>query len=211
MSTYLDPEIIIPPMRIGEPAWVVASFFPVQGKWSEEDYFRLEAGHRIELVNGCIEALPMPTAFHQRIIAFLYKLLAQWNEVNKLGEVYFASLPLKLFPGTIREPDILIARADLAEPYPDDAYFVIEVVSEGEEARSRDHQHKRADYAKAGIPEYWIVDPFEKTVTVLKLVENEYVLHGRFTPTEIATAATLQGFSVACCEIWALERKPKTQ
>jgi Uma2 family endonuclease len=91
--------------------------------------------------------------------------------------------------------------------YPTSALFIIEVVGEGDDARQRDYIAKRADYAKAGIPEYWIVDPLEKAVTVLHLNGAEYTLHGRFEQDQIATSATLEGFAVNCEEIWAIERQ----
>lgn len=74
---------------------------------------------------------------------------------------------------------------------------------EGSEDRKRDYIDKRADYAKADIPEYWIGDPFDKAITVLKLEGAEYLLHGRFEKDQTATAATLKGFSVNYGENWA--------
>ena len=43
------------------------------------------------------------------------------------------------------------------------------MVSDGEENRKRDLVTKREEYAQASIPEYWIVDPALKTITVLQL------------------------------------------
>ena len=43
--------------------------------------------------------------------------------------------------------------------YPSGADLVMEVVSGGREDRKRDLVTKRRDYARANIPEYWIVDP----------------------------------------------------
>lgn len=47
------------------------------------------------------------------------------------------------------------------------ADLVVEVVSEDDP--ERDTKVKRADYASAGIPEYWIVNPLDNTITVLVL------------------------------------------
>lgn len=184
--------------------------FPVQGEWSEADYFRLEADRFIELVNGCIEILPTPTLFHQRILKWLLKQFEAWCEATLRGEAFMAPVPMKLFSGTIREPDLFVINSQQSESlpnYPDLALVVLEVVSEGEEARKQDYVEKRSDYAKAGIPEYRIVDPFEKAVTVLKLESEKYAVHGRFEKDQIATAATLERFSLNCSEIWAQERR----
>ena len=197
-------------MRIGEPAWVVASFFPVQGKWTEEDYFRLEADRRIELVRGCIEVLPMPNELHQMIVQWLAQQLIVWNQVAKAGKVLTGPVPMKLPNGDIREPDVLMApkAASMPKPaYPALAFFVVEIVSQGSEARRRYLVDKRADYANAGIPEYWIIDPLEKTVTVLKLSGATYLEQGVFHENDVAKAATLPGFSIDCKAMWDLEKE----
>jgi Uma2 family endonuclease len=55
---------------------------------------------------------------------------------------------------------------------------------------------KRADYAAAGIPEYWIVNPEEETVTVLTLAGDSYADHGSFGRGTQATSVLLPGFVV---------------
>jgi Uma2 family endonuclease len=211
MPRSLDPDIIVPPSKRGEPAWALATLFPTQGQWSEEDYFRLETDNFIELVDGCIEVLPMPPWLHQRIVAFLYQSLSGWCVSHRRGEALFAPLPLKLFPGTIREPDILVIKRSpnsgrLAQ-YPTSAILVAEVVGDDSESRCRDLSDKRHDYAMAGIPEYWIIDPVEKLITVLTLDAGKYREHGRFTTGQTATSCLLADFAISTDEIWALEQE----
>ena len=55
---------------------------------------------------------------------------------------------------------------------------------------------KRLDYAEAGIPEYWIVDPRDETVTVLTLHKGEYVEHGVFARGDSASSPLFDGVSV---------------
>jgi Uma2 family endonuclease len=78
-------------------------------------------------------------------------------------------------------------------------------VSEGIENRDRDLIRKRSEYAAAGIPEYWIVDPETATVTVLSLPEGgtEYVVHGEFKPGETATSVLLNGFTIDVSDCFA--------
>jgi Uma2 family endonuclease len=61
----------------------------------------------------------------------------------------------------------------------------------------RDTVIKRADYAEAGIPEYWIVNPEDATITVLKVGDGAYVAHGVFGRGTMATSSLLQGFTVS--------------
>ena len=118
-----------------------------------------------------------------------------------------APLPLKLGPGEYREPDLLYLgaeqRAATVGNYPDQASLVMEVVMGEAEDRDRDYVRKRRDYAQAGIPEYWIVDPQEEVIYVLRLEGKEYAEHGRFTTGNTATSALLPGFNVPVAEVWA--------
>ena len=89
------------------------------------------------------------------------------------------------------------------EQYPDGADLAVEVVSEGEESRQRDLKTKRAEYAKAGIAEYWIVDPQEQEIHVLALDGDAYRLHGRFGINDVATSILLSDFSAAAKDVFA--------
>jgi Uma2 family endonuclease len=76
------------------------------------------------------------------------------------------------------------------------------------EVISPDNRHldvdtKRREYARAGIPEYWIVDPQEATVTVLALNEDQYRVTGRYARDEVAASVLLAGFEVAVNAVWA--------
>ena len=115
------------------------------------------------------------------------------------GTVFYARLRLQIRPGKYREPDLLLLR-DAHDPRNQDAFWlgadlVVEIVSPDDP--ERDLVTKRADYAEAGIPEYWIVYPDAASITVLRLEQGAYVEHGVFGRGQQATSALLQGFSVA--------------
>jgi Uma2 family endonuclease len=184
----------------GEPAWEVARLFPAQGSWSEEEYLDLDGNYFVEFSQGRIDVLPSPTTSHQRLLACLYELLAAFTVSRSLGEVLIGPLPVRLRPGDFREPDLLLAlrqHADLmGERFWTGADLVMEIVGPGGKAHRRDLKEKRRDYAKAGIPEYWIVDPRQETITVLRLAGESYSAHGDFSRGEIATSRLLPGFTV---------------
>ena len=82
---------------LDEPVWELARLFPNQGQWTVEDYLALNIGRAVEYSDGFIEVLPMPTFGHQRIVKFLFLLLASFLQVNGVGgEGLVAPLPLKL-------------------------------------------------------------------------------------------------------------------
>jgi Uma2 family endonuclease len=195
--------------RPREPVWEIATFYPLQGDWTEEDYFALEANSGnwlIELNNGFLEFPPMPDPFHQDIVAFLFAAFQAYLRDHDFVRPYFAPLPIRLWPGQIREPDIAVFehhRLTNKRKAPDGADLVVEIVSPGEEARERDLKTKRREYAKAGIREYWIVDPEEGTITVLALTGKSYKVHGVFKAGDIATSKLLKGLKIAVSEVFA--------
>lgn len=201
------------PSANGEPTWEAAYLLPNQGEWTEEEFLKFHTNRMAELVNGRLEILPMPTWLHQLIVKYLLAELEQHLSQSKIGgTVLFAPLPSRLFPKTIREPDILYVSAanlptDIAG-YPDKLDLVMEVVSSGSAARRRDYVDKRIDYAKARISEYWIVDPETRTITVLSLAGKEYTVAGEFRAGEIAASVLLPGFQIEVDKLPSLP-KPK--
>jgi Uma2 family endonuclease len=184
-----------------EPEWEVARLFPARGAWSEEEYLDLETNHLVEFSDGRLEVLPMPTESHQDIVRFLFQALWAHVQARGLGKVLFAALPVRLWRGKFREPDVLFMRAENAhrrhEKFWAGADLVMEVVSADPKDRKRDLVTKRREYARAGIAEYWIVDPAEQRIQVLTLAGQNYQVHGDFGSGDEATSLLLPGFCVS--------------
>jgi len=182
-----------------EPEWEVARLFPPRGEWTEETYLSLPDTRRVELSGGCLEFLPMPTEDHQLIAAFLYEALAQFVRSRRLGTVLFMGIPVRTATGEFREPDVVFMMRENAHrrlgKYWDGADLVMEVVSPAR--RDRDLVRKRAEYARAGIPEYWIVDPEQERVTVLVLQDAEYRTVGEHGRGAEAQSVLLSDFALS--------------
>lgn len=178
---------------------------PLQGLWTVEQYLKLTDHTRClaEFSHGNLEMLPMPAQRHQMILAFLYRVFFAFLQPRG-GLVLFAPLRLQVGPTTFREPDLLLLqRAD--DPRAQNRYWtgadlVLEVVSEDDP--ERDTVDKVRDYASAGIPEHWIVNPIDETITVLSLTDDAYASHGVFRRSDRATSALLEGFSVNVDEVF---------
>lgn len=197
------------PSANGEPAWEAAFMLPVQGCWREEDFLKFHTNRMAELVDGRLEILPMPTWLHQLILEFLFDQIRDHLRMGKIGgKVLMAPLPARLFPGTIREPDLLYVRPEHLptniQSYPDRIDLAVEIVSSGADARKRDYIDKRTDYAKAGVAEYWIIDPEELLVTVLTLAGTEYQVAQECHPGDNARSVLLNGLNIAVDKIWSL-------
>lgn len=184
----------------GEPTWEVAYLFPAQGTWTECEYLALPGNHLVELSNGFLEVLPMPTMSHQMIVLAFYEALVAFVRLGGLGKVLVAALRVRLWKGKFREPDVVFMLAEhadrMGEEYWQGADLVMEVVSGSEKDRQRDLKTKVLDYARARIPEYWIIDPAQAQVTVLRLKGRKYVVHGRCGRGSRARSALLKGFEV---------------
>jgi len=128
----------------------------------------IEAGilgedEHVQLIAGTIVAMTPQGRAHARVIQRLNRLL-----VRVVGDdlEVLTQLPLTLLDDSEPEPDLAIVRAEDAqsrEHHPRTALLVIEVA--GESLRL-DRKSKAALYARAGIPEYWIVNLAESTVEV---------------------------------------------
>ncbi|MBX0331149.1 Uma2 family endonuclease [Oscillochloris sp. ZM17-4] len=172
----------------------------LQGLWTEEQYLKItdQTNHLIEFTDGFIEFPPMPTDNHQVIMLFMYDLLRIFlAQIG--GKVLVAPLRLQIRPGKQREPDILLVR-DAGDPRRQNRYWlgadlVVEVVSPDDV--ERDTVEKVADYAEAGIPEYWIVNPEDESITVLTLAGEAYAALGVFRRGDVARSALLEGFAVS--------------
>ena len=77
---------------------------------------------------------------------------------------------------------------------------MVEIVSA--DNPERDTVEKVADYAEAHIPEYWLVNPLDETITVLALANDAYTEHGVFRRGESAASALLEGFTVQVDEVF---------
>lgn len=183
---------------------LVLSLDPLQGHWTVEQYLLLsnQTNRLLEYTDGYIEILPMPTKYHQAVSKVLFlALLAVMRRIG--GDVFYAPLRVEVRTGKFREPDLLLV-LDKDDPRAQDEYWtgadlVMEIVSP--DKPKRDTEEKPLDYAEAGIPEYWIVNPLNETITVLVLEGEAYTDHGVFHRGDRATSRLLDNFSVSVDEV----------
>jgi Uma2 family endonuclease len=148
---------------------------------SLEDWAALpeDNSHRVELVEGTLHVSPRPVSDHQWALMELgYQLRAQLPK----SLVALPEVEVVLFEhlATVRIPDLVVVPVELAREGParyraSDVVLAVEVVSPG--SGRTDRVTKFAEYAEAGIPNYWIAD-LEKPVSVAAhaLKNRHYVL-----------------------------------
>jgi Uma2 family endonuclease len=144
-----------------------------------------EDGKRYELAEGWLTELS-PSPWHDHGAERLKEILKAAAE-QAGADVYVAGGPNDVStPAGIRKPDVFVVPKDVARStisrrvrtyYSSDLLLVAEVVSPRSGSERTDRVQKVGEYAKAGIPLYWIIelDPDPK-VTVLSLGEDAYEL-----------------------------------
>lgn len=150
--------------------------------WTYERWLTLpDDGNRYEIIDGVLYMTTAPRFFHQWIIRQICLLLIEQIDHQGLGFTAWSPIGL-LRPGCDPvQPDILVIHAkDRDMIYAGRIHgvpaLIVEVLSSGNTAT--DLHIKRSAYARAGVPEYWIVRPVERDViqlTQADLVQGSYL------------------------------------
>jgi Uma2 family endonuclease len=158
-------------------------------KLTYDDFVQFpDDGRRHELIDGEHYVTPSPSIRHQRISGNLHWLIRSHLERTGTGQLFYAPLDVVFSQFDVVEPDLLYfshARAaEVLTPLhargaPE---LVIEIASKG--TRKRDETIKRRLYERAGVSEYWVVDPEIDTIRVYRQADGSY---GR--PVELSREA----------------------
>jgi len=189
----------------------IMDLLPDQGCWTDDEYLVLtdHTNRLVEFTDGYIEQLPMPTDLHQNVLQFLLTAFLGFL-TPKGGKVLSAGIRVRVRRGKYREPDVVLLK-DAKDPRRGNRYWsgadlTLEVVSP--ENPERDLVDKRLDYAEGKVPEYWIVNPQNETITVLKLENGAYIEHGVFVRGQEATSLILPGFKVNVDDVFNVDSPP---
>jgi Uma2 family endonuclease len=140
-------------------------------------------GRRYELIGGAIVMTPAPVPVHQRASLRLVHLLE--SAAPSGHEVFYAPIDLDLPGGQRVEPDLVVTPSASVGPkrlvLP--VLLVVEIVSVG--SRTHDTVTKRAVYAEAGIPAYWLVDLNDSRITCLRLAGEAYEAYAEGPVVEV--------------------------
>lgn len=132
-----------------------------------------------ELIDGVVYMMDSPSRVHQQISGRLHSKLFNFLS-GKTCEVYHAPFDVRLnydtTDDTVVQPDILVV-CDMSKlengkhclGAPD---FVIEILSPSNTEHDMFTKFKK--YLKAGVQEYWVVDPKDQTVIAHRLIDSKY-------------------------------------
>jgi Uma2 family endonuclease len=182
----------------------MATIDEVSGPWTYERYYALDDDQRYEVIDGELLVVPGPGTVHQRIVGELFFRFATHVRAHGAGIVFFSPLDVVLDDRNVVQPDVLFIRKDAPEIIDPRAIrgapdLVVEIVSPS--SRRRDRKVKAELYARARVPEYWIVDPAERSIEVLSLGDHGYELFSGAAGTGAAASKVLRGFAVDVAEV----------
>ena len=131
-------------------------------RFSVEEYYRMiEVGifaenERLELIEGDIVEMGPPSLRHSLCVAMLMERLTR--AIDERAHIWPAN-PVRFSRDTEPQPDIVFIRGPLTRytehPGPADVMFLVEV---SDDSYHFDRDVKLDLYARAGVPEVWIVD-----------------------------------------------------
>lgn len=166
---------------------------------SEEDFLSLpESMDHVELVDGEVIVSAAPSPLHQHVLIELVASFREWARVNRPSRVGLAPTDVHLAPNRILQPDLFLVLSGFSPRSPGPLKLVPDLVVEVVSLkRSYDRITKRSIYADAGVPEYWIVDPFLGQVEQVQGLQTIAVLKDGVVESRVAP-----GLVVALAEIF---------
>ncbi|MCC8106657.1 MAG: Uma2 family endonuclease [Clostridiales bacterium] len=148
-----------------------------QGEYSLEDYLALPDDQRVELIDGTFYDMSAPSLIHQAISGRLLIHFSNYIAGNRGSCMAFTApvdVQLDCDDKTIVQPDVLII-CDPSKLRRERVYgapeLVVEVLSPS--TSKKDRLLKLTKYKKAGVREYWIIDPDRKRVFVYEFEKGD--------------------------------------
>ena len=165
-----------------------------------------EDSPRCELIDGVIYLMSAPTRAHQWIIGALHASLYAFLR-GKACEVYMAPFDVRLnydtTDDTVVQPDVLVvcdtSKLENGKNLLGAPDFIIEVLSPTN--TKHDTVKKLNKYEKAGVREYWIVDPEDKIVVAHRLVDKVYATT-TYVEGDTVPVMVLEGFTINLSEVF---------
>jgi Uma2 family endonuclease len=175
-------------------------------KYTYADYLTWRLKERVELIKGRIFKMsPAPNVRHQKISGTLFLALGNFLQ-KKECQIFSAPFDVRLMKEdqyTVVQPDLCV----ICDPDKLDEQgcigapeLIIEILSPGNS--KKEMQDKFKLYEKAGVLEYWLVDPIREFVIVYNLTEKgSYSGSPLYLANQHIPSKVLKGFSLDASQI----------
>ena len=172
--------------------------------YTSEDYFLLPEGAPFQLINGKLIFMASPKDIHQKILANLHLEIGFYVKQNKLGEVRFAPIDVKLDDKNVVQPDLLyvsISRKAIIKDYiygaPD---FVVEILSPSTE--KYDRTSKLALFGQHNVLECWLINLKDEEVEVYHNKNKEMQLKQKAGKEDQIKSIAIKGLELEVSKIF---------
>jgi Uma2 family endonuclease len=178
--------------------------------WSYSRWELLPADDkRYEVIDGVLYMTTAPSSFHQWIVQRLLRLIGWPLEDQGLAYSFIAPIGV-LMPGCDPvQPDFLLVRSEHVGIIADRRIrgvpdLIVEVLSPSNP--EQDTEVKRGAYARAGLPEYWVIRPQTRDVLVCWQPDQalgDFAQVRLIGPHDLLVAATIPGVSLKVSDLFA--------
>jgi len=178
----------------------------------EFDRAEFEEGWRYELINGRLIVSPIPLENERDPNEELGHLLRiYWEHHPDLLNGTLFEQTVKVFNDRRRADRVIWAGLGRQPKKGETPTIIVEFVSAGKRARQRDYEEKREEYLAIGVQEYWIIDRFERTLTVFKKPGKSFQRRV-IKEKQIYSTDLLPGFEVPLAHLLAVaDRWPEPE
>jgi Uma2 family endonuclease len=178
-------------------------------RYTVDDYWLFpEDNVRREIIDGELHVTPNPIRKHEMAVGSVFKHLRAFLEAHPLGTVYSSPFSVVLSETDVVEPDLVFVAAERAGSVTDDGIegapdLVVEVLAGP--TRRIDETVKRGLYEEAGVREYWLVDPDERTVRIWRAEKQAFAapLDLMALAEDAIESPLLPGFSLPLPQIFS--------
>ena len=179
---------------------------PPQGQWTYAAYTAIpDDGRRYEVLNGVLYMAPAPVEPHQSASVNIVIYLGTFLRSGGLGKIYHAPFDVELSPDNVVQPDLIVVLNDNLQVITHERIvgapdLVVEIASPS--TATHDRNRKLRTYEMAGVREYWIVDPYARTVEILVLEQAKYRVLGVYQGQSSLPSRVLPGLPVRVAQLF---------
>jgi len=182
--------------------------FPRKATYEEFLQLSENSEERYEYIDGEIYLLASPKTTHQQVLGELFGIFYTWFKGKKCRPMlapYDITLKRDVENINVVQPDLMVI-CDLEEKLNEKDYYtgipalMIEILSEN--SRGKDSVKKLDLYMSTGVTEYWIVNPFNKEVTVFLFENNDVLKNTTYKKEESIASYTFEGLEVSLSSIF---------
>jgi Uma2 family endonuclease len=183
-------------------------------RYTWNDFIALDDEDKRELIDGELIEVEVPTFTHEEVVGELVIALGNWKYTHG-GSVLPSGYKVRISDRRGLMPDVQFFRKGntpdkdqdqgLVRGHPD---LVVEVISPS--SRRYDRVTKLNWYAGHGVPEYWIVDPKEKTLERLVLRDGSYAIATSLAGSKATfRPETFDGLEIPLERLWGPDDRPE--